>query len=301
MPLSYTVEDTPWRGRVKGYLLGWLGVGFMFPALLVCNLGQSASMLLAPFSRKAVRLINRGLANWWWGQCVHLARRFLKVEVRITGDDVPADEEAIVVCNHQSMSDIPVLFELAYRKGRLGDLKWYVKDILKYVPGIGWGMVFLDCLFVKRNWTEDKESIEATFRRIVRNKVPVWVVSFAEGTRITPAKAAASRGYAVAHGLPELEHVMLPRTKGFVATVEGLGHHLDAIYDVTIGYVHSIPTLWQFARGLAPEVNLHVQRFGVADLPQGGDRLATWLVERYAAKDRLLDEYYRTGAFPSAS
>lgn len=45
----------------------------------------------------------------------------------------------------------------------LGDMKWMVKDIIKYVPGVGWGMLFLDCIFVKRDWTTDKESIRKTF------------------------------------------------------------------------------------------------------------------------------------------
>ena len=61
------------------------------------------------------------------------------------------------------MADITFLMDFAYRKGRLGDMKWMVKDIIKYVPGVGWGMLFLDCIFVKRDWTTDKESIRKTF------------------------------------------------------------------------------------------------------------------------------------------
>ena len=77
-----------------------------------------------------------------------------------TGDEVPDRENVILVSNHQEMVDIPVLFSFAYAKRRLGDMKFFAKDIIKYVPGFGWGLLFLDCLFVKRNWTSDKEKID---------------------------------------------------------------------------------------------------------------------------------------------
>ena len=227
--------------------------------------------------------------------CVVVARTLYGTRVRIEGDDVPAGENAIVLCNHQSMSDIVVLFELAYRKGRLGDLKWYVKDVLKWVPGIGWGMVFLDCIFVKRDWTRDKDHIRRIFSRIVRDRVSVWVTSFAEGTRLTPAKAGRNRAYAEKMGLPVFRHVMLPRTKGFVATLEGLEGHLDAVYDVTIGYAHAIPTLTDWTKGYVPEVHLHVRRFPLSELPGDEQGRADWLVERYVAKDELLDGFYLKG------
>ena len=33
--------------------------------------------------------------------------------------------------------------------------------------------------------------------------------------------------------MPEPQHTLLPRTRGFVATVQGLRSRLDAVYDVT--------------------------------------------------------------------
>lgn len=43
---------------------------------------------------------------------------------------------------------------------------------------------------------------------------------FAEGTRLTEAKRQASVEYARANGLPELNHHLLPRSKGFSMTVQ---------------------------------------------------------------------------------
>lgn len=286
--------------RLRGRLLGSFAFIVLFPPLLVINLLQTLSVVVLPFSRATFRRFNRFAANLWWGWCVLGMRRLHGIQVEITGDDVPAGDDAIVLCNHQSMSDIPVLFELAWRKGRLGDLKWYVKDVLKYVPGIGWGMLFLDCLFIKRAWTADKDKIRATFRRIVSDRVPIWIVSFAEGTRLTPAKAERGRAYAADNGLPSLHNVLLPRTKGFVATLEGLGDHADSIIDCTIGYHDGTPTLWQWTQGYVPRVSLHVRRFDVAALPADEAGRAMWLVERYVEKDQLLAGFEETGRFPGA-
>jgi len=294
--------STSFSRRLRGWLLGSAISLILFPGLILINLVQTMSVILLPFSRSAFRKINRGCADLWWGGCATGVRRIQGVQVEIIGDEVPGDDNAVVLCNHQSMSDIPVLFTLAQPRDRLGDLKWYVKDVLKYVPGIGWGMLFLDCLFIKRNWTADKDKIRGTFHRIVSDRVPVWIVSFAEGTRFTPAKAERSRSYAEDKGLPILRHVLLPRTKGFVATLEGLGDHADAVLDCTIGYPDGVPTLWQWIKGAAPRVSLHVRRFEVDTLPADDAGRAAWLMERYVEKDRLLAGFHkdRSGSFTSS-
>ena len=205
----------------------------------------------------------------------------------------------IVLSNHQDMPDITFLMAFARSKGRLGDLKFFVKQPIKYVPGVGWGMVFLDCLFVKRNWTADRDSVERTFARLNGDKVPVWLVSFVEGTRITPVKLAASREYARSNGLTPPEHTLVPRSKGFVASVQGLRDSLDAVYDVTIGYPDGVPDLWQYARGFAKVAHLHVRRYAIAELPESPQELAAWLHDRFREKDRLLAGFYSDGAFPA--
>ena len=110
---------------------------------------------------------------------------------------------------------------------------------------------------------------------------------------------ARSQSYADEQGLPRLEHLLLPRTKGFVATVQGLGDHLDAVYDATIGYESGFPTLWQWAKGYVRRVHLHVRRFPRGDLPQTDEELAQWLYTRYQEKDALLARYYESGVLES--
>ena len=207
-------------------------------------------------------------------------------------------EDALLIANHQQMPDIPAIMKLAKTKDRLGDLKFFVKKQLKWAPGVGWGMQFLDCPFIDREWSSDSANIRRTFSKLVDNQVPMWLVSFVEGTRATLPKLEASREFARSRGLAETRHVQVPRTKGFTASVQGLRGHVTAVYDLTIGYEEGVPTLWQYLKGLVGRVHLHVRRLPIEELPETDEGLRQWLLERFVEKDRLMENYYQTGKFP---
>ena len=298
MPLKPLPEPLSKLERFLGFIRGSIVSVFLFSTLLAFNLVQTASLVIKLFSQTAFRRANRWMANLWLSWCAIGAEKIYRIKFVMSGDDVPERENAIVVLNHQDMADIAVLFTFARSKKCLGDLKWFVKNILKYVPGVGWGMLFIDCLFVKRNWTDDHEHIQRVFDKILYSHVPLWLMIFAEGTRVSPSKIINSQQYAKKCGFKPLQHVLVPRTKGFVATVQALHGHVQAIYDVTIGYIEGVPTLWQWIKGYVQRVNVHVRRFPMEDLPVGREAMSTWLVKLYEDKDALLDTYYRIGVFP---
>jgi 1-acyl-sn-glycerol-3-phosphate acyltransferase len=286
--------------RLFRFLTGVCGGVFLAVSLLAINLFQVASLVILPFSREKFRAFNRFCADTWWSWFVIYTERFQRVQVVFTGDAIPRDENAIVVANHRDYSDIAMLLCLGARKGRLGDMKWFVKDVLKYLPGAGWGMLFLDCIFVKRNWTADRDSVEKTFAKINRHNIPIWLVSFLEGTRLTAKKLEASQRHMAGLNLEPTRHVMYPRTKGFVASVRGLGGHIQAVYDVTIAHEGAVMKLYELVKGNPRNVHLHVRRFPVHDLPEGDSALADWAVGLFAGKEKLLQQFEETGAFPAS-
>ncbi len=298
MPLA------PLISKERGFCRFWLNtratiVSALGMALLfVVNGLQVASLIVLSFSRRSFRRINRWCADTWWGLCVRGAEKFNGTRILISGDEMPMEENAVVVANHQQMPDITTIMALAKSRNRLGDLKFFVKDIIKWVPGIGWGMLFLDCVFVKRNWASDAEHIERTFRRLVDNRIPLWLVSFVEGTRARLSKIEASREYAQLKGLPELKHLLIPRTKGFAATIEGLREHITAVYDITIGYEKGVPTLWQYIKGSVKRIHVHVRCFPIEEISQLDEEIRQWLLDRWVEKDALLEYFYTHGFFP---
>ena len=299
MPLDPLREPASRTQRAVATFRGTVLAIFGFVTLILANLVQLLSLVLLPFSRSAFRRMNRWCANTWWGLCVVGAEKLNGTRIIITGEDLPVRENAILVANHQQMPDIPAIMKLAKTKGRLGDLKFFVKKQLKWAPGVGWGMQFLDCPFIDRDWASDQEQIQNTFAALVDNRVPVWLVSFVEGTRATRKKLEASREFARSRGLAKTNHVQVPRTKGFTASVQGLRSHITAVYDLTIGYEVGVPSLWQYVKGLVKRVHVHVRRFPIEDLPETEEGLRDWLLEHFVEKDRLLEHYYETRGFPA--
>ena len=299
MPLPPLKDDAGFATRLARNIRALPLTAAGFASLIAFNGAQTASLAVRPFSRRAFWRFNRWCADTWWGWCVIASEKFNRVKIIVTGEDLPTDENAIVVSNHQQMPDITTLMALARSKGRLGDLKFFVKKALKWVPGVGWGMQFLNCPFLERDWTADRARIARTFETLVHERIPIWLVSFVEGTRVTEDKVRASAEWAMARGLEATRHVLIPRTKGFVASVEGLGDHLNAVYDVTIGYVGGVPTLWQYITGRVQQIHVHVRRFPAEELPRFEAELKQWLLDRFYEKDALLEHFYATGSFPS--
>ena len=138
---------------------------------------------------------------------------------------------------------------LAVRAGMLGRCRYFAKKEIVYtIPIFGFAFWALGMILVSRNWTQDHARIEyvpcpsypsyvdfshrysgsrltgsrEAFSRVKRNKHATWIVLYPEGTRRTPQKILAAQAYARQHGKTELQRVLLPRTKGFVATVQGM-------------------------------------------------------------------------------
>lgn len=285
--------------HIWGIVCGLVACFILAGSLLVANCGQMLSVLFIPFSKKTFREANRWLSDAWCGLVGTVARGFYGTKLIITGEAIPNAENAIVIINHQEMADITYMWMYARQKERLGDLKWFVKNVLKYVPGVGWGMLFLDCLFVKRDWTKDRDSIEQTFSTINDEKLPFWLMLFAEGTRFNHEKVPKSQEIARKKGVEPFQHVLFPRPKGFTSSVQGLRDNIKAVYDITIGYYDGIPTLWQYLKGTHTTAHIHVRRFPMAELPEEPEELNRWLIDRYREKDALLEEFFVNKAFPS--
>ena len=279
--------------KIRAYILAL----FIFLPVLVINIPQILTLLVKPFSQRSYRQINRYFADRYWAYLVYMVETVNGIEVSFSGDKLPDDDNALLLPNHQNIADIPILLSLAKRKQRLGDMKWFMKSIIKFIPGPGFGMLFLDGIFLKRNWLDDESMIMRTFSKIHRFNVPIWLVAFLEGTRITPEKLKASQAFAKSRGLTIPERVMIPRTKGFVATIHGLKNHLDAVYDITIAYPQGIPSLWQMIMGDVKKVCVDVRRTPISSLPDSDQGLERWVMECFLEKEKRLNGFDKNGRF----
>jgi len=241
------------------------------------------------------------VADWYW----HYLTAFIEVwgrwKIVFSGDRLPVNEDAIIIANHRWFLDWLMIFQLAIRKGMLGCCKLFAKDSIRWVPGIGWGIWMLDYIFLKRDWNRDSESINRTFHNLKERNLPFWLVSHIEGTRLSPLKLKQSHEFAKKKDLPILNNVLIPRSKGFAATVQALQDTAGAVYDLTIVYNdgRTQPSMPSIAFRLGGRVNIHVRRYKIEDIPKDDAGINSWLIERWAEKDKLIDHFLKHGNFPN--
>ncbi|KAJ5042108.1 uncharacterized protein L3040_004666 [Drepanopeziza brunnea f. sp. 'multigermtubi'] len=223
--------------------------------------------------------------------------------ITFSGLPVPANESAIVIANHVSWTDFYMIQALAIRAGMLSRCRWFAKIELRWVPLLGWGIWAMGMPMVSRQWTKDKKELDRVFAGITVRKWPTWLISFSEATRYTPQKAEQAREWCKANNRPIPKHLLYPRTKGFVTTVQHLrkAKHVKAVYDMTIAYEQNnkfleAPTIWESLScgGLSSKrgykFHVHLRRFAVEDLPETDEELAKWLETRWVEKGEYLDE-----------
>eukprot|EP01027_Heterolobosea_sp_BB2_P009591 GEZU01014123.1.p1 GENE.GEZU01014123.1~~GEZU01014123.1.p1 ORF type:complete len:327 (+),score=111.06 GEZU01014123.1:75-1055(+) len=282
-----------------------LGLGC--PILMEVFLFNIIQVLTFPLSKifvKPIIRLNCWMAGTVWRNFQYIFEPIDGIEMVYSGDKLPDRENAIVFSNHRSFTDFMMLHSLAQRKNMQNNCKYFAKDSLKYIPGFGWGIYLMGMIMIKRDWLRDQKRIEAAFANIKQNRVPVWLISFLEGSRLTQKKLEKSQEYAKKKDLPVFQNVLLPRTKGFIATVGALrGSHVKYVYDLTLGYGKDVPTIWNIlSRSYkGRKLHIHVRRFAIADLPTSDDELAKWCYARFKEKDELLTNLNKTGSFDKST
>jgi 1-acyl-sn-glycerol-3-phosphate acyltransferase len=213
-------------------------------------------------------------------------------------ESIPFKESAFIISNHRSFGDWIFIHAVAIRRGMLGYCRYFSKDSVKWIPFFGWGIRMMGMIMLKRNWTQDWKRIMDTFGLYTRHVLPLWLVSYSEGSRWTVKKAAACQEYARLNDRHSPDYVLLPRTRGFVTSIKALRDRLKAVYDFTLVYhkgrKNVMPPIYAFLFGWLGdyEFDLYIQRYPIESLPSDEDALSDWLHDRFVEKDRLLKSIY---------
>ena len=256
--------------------------------LIPANVAQLCSLSILPFSRRWFTQINMIIKHLYCATAVRIAV-ICGNRLVVTGDS-PRQENSIIFANHQTMCDVLLIWLWCLPSDTVSRLTWFAKEPLKNLPGIGWGLRFINTVFVKRDWSRDADSIRRTFAKIRMGNLPTSLVIFPEGTRMKPDKFAASQAYAMRKGLPVLQHVLLPRGKGVHASLQGLEDHIQAVYDLTIIYEGVPPSIAKiFIKG-GYTVRFHAVRYDIKSVPTRERDLNAWLMNIFIEKDKLMAE-----------
>ncbi|MBW1898503.1 MAG: acyltransferase [Deltaproteobacteria bacterium] len=223
------------------------------------------------------------------------------------------NEWYIVISNHQTWVDIPVLQTIFL--GRIPFLKFFLKKELIWVPMLGISWWALDFPFMKRYSQEflrkyphlKGKDIEITRKACQKFKTkPVAVMNFMEGTRFTKTKKEKQNS--------PYKHLLKPKAGGIAFVFSSMGEHLNSIVDVTIAYPEGIRNFWEFMCGKVTHIKVRVQTRPITqDLlgdyfndPVFRENFQIWVNELWEKKDNEIGEMLlhnpevRSEPFPKA-
>lgn len=275
---------------------------FMVSGVIV-NVLQLCTLPLWLVSKRLARKVNVRLGYCIMSQMVALLEWWSATECTLYTDPksypLYGKENAIVVLNHNFEIDFLCGWTFCDRFGILGSSKVLAKKELAFVPIIGWMWYFLEIVFCKRKWEDDRKTVAESLQNLRDYPENFWFLLYCEGTRFTPKKHEISMQVAESKGLPKLKYHLLPRTKGFWVTVQNLRGNAVAVYDSTLNFRNNeSPTLLGVLSGRKYHADLYVRRIPLDTVPEDEAECAAWLHKLYQEKDSFQEHYAQTGRFP---
>ena len=240
---------------------------------------------------------------WWWTG----GNRWMIKKLDLISPNInwKSEEEAsnrnwyLVISNHQSWTDIILLQSYLY--GHLPPLKFFTKQQLIWVPGIGLAMYVLGFPYVKRV-TKAQIRANPKLRNADRDNIkqacegfknhPTSILNFLEGTRRTPSKQNAQSS--------EFQHLLKPKIGGIEYVIKDMGDYLHKMIDVTIVYPDGTPSFWEFLTGQCKSVEFIVNHHDIPpevlvdDDIERRSALASWIKGIWLSKDRLIDDLLKS-------
>jgi 1-acyl-sn-glycerol-3-phosphate acyltransferase len=221
---------------------------------------------------------------------------FTRIQWQVEGLAGPRrDGNYLVLCNHQSWVDIPVLQKVFNR--RIPFLRFFLKSQLIWVPLLGPAWWALDFPFMKRYSKEtlarhpelQGKDREATRRACEKfRQLPVSVMNFAEGTRFTGAKHDAQAS--------PYRQLLRPKAGGVAFVLDAMGEALHAILDVTIVYPGCRPSMMDLISGRVGAIRLQVRELPIDAALRGDyendavfrERFQIWINALWSDKDHRI-------------
>ena len=203
-------------------------------------------------------------------------QQIIGIELIIVGE-ASSDVAPIVICNHQSWFDIPLIQDVISRRGPM--LKFLVKQELVWVPIIGWICLVLN--FPRLNRSKQSGARKADFSIIEKTTKAHGkegaLLIFPEGTRFTLNKHQSQRS--------PYERLLKPKAGG-LRVIKNNTHPSTPLVDITIDYGDVKPNIWRCLHGDPRQIRITIEHFSLAEL----DNLEQWLNNRWHEKDAILKQ-----------
>lgn len=239
------------------------------------------------------------------------------------GDEIEriVDDKALVMINHQSTSDVPLI--MAAFDGRCRNVMW-IMDRMFMRTNFGIVSWFHKDFFISSGKHRREQSLVDLTTHLNEVYMPcqrTWILLFPEGGFLRKRREIC-RKFALKNNLPLLENTTIPRVGAVQNVVATIGpsrakslsngnanrihtpcpdKSLKWIVDLTIAYPNGNPLdIMTIFWGNAPpcQTVFHYRCYPISEMPTDGELIKQWVYDRYIEKDALLATYYSTGRFP---
>lgn len=197
------------------------------------------------------------------------------IHIEIDGA-LPDHPAPIVVANHQTWFDIPILQYVVCWNGPI--LKFLIKRQLIWVPIVGWICYVLNFPRLNRGvGTDAREKDYAAIQQASNtlNTERGALLIFAEGTRFTADKHRNQSS--------PYRHLLNPKPGGLKISLETTSPDTPVV-DVTIDYQGGDTNFWRCLHGANKQIRVVIRTFRAGDISDA----RSWLESRWQEKDQQL-------------
>lgn len=237
------------------------------------------------------------IAEFWIGVNNTIMKLTQRIDVNVQGmEGLKYEGWYLVVSNHQSWVDIPILQRLFNRK--IPFLKFFLKQQLIWVPMLGMAWWALDFPFMKRYSKEflakhpemKGKDLETTKHACEKFKyTPVSVMNFVEGTRFTQQKHDQQKS--------PYKNLLKPKAGGAAFVLSAMSGHIRTMLDVTLIYHQKQNGFWDFLCGRIKQITINVRTIPIPmDMCDGDyendpvfrEKFQNWIGTIWQDKDNLI-------------
>ena len=252
----------------------WVAINLLLGFLLVLPVSIISLLIPLPIvSRAAYYVVDKIYRNAvrldsFWMQGV--------VGIQLIVKGAPNKDKApVVICNHQSWFDIPLVQEVITGKGPL--VRFLIKREIVWIPIIGWICLALNFPRLQRNKRSDsRPSDYSIIQKESKNHGDAEgaLLIFPEGTRFTEHKRTKQNA--------PYQHLLKPKAGG----LKMIQQHADpdtSLVDITINYHQKHVHIWNCLHGDPRKITITIEHFKLCDI----EDVERWLNNRWKEKDKL--------------
>lgn len=255
--------------------------------------------LLSPSKglRKLNYLAVRQMASNW-AACVNwVFKNLTPIKITFSGQEaLRKNESLLVLSNHQTWVDIPVLMQTL--QGKTPFYTFFLKKELIWLPLIGLACWALEFPFVRRYTRAQVEAnpelkgkdLAITKKACQRLEgIPVALINFVEGTRFTPVKHQQQKS--------PYKHLLKPKAGGVAFAIAAMGPQLASYLNITLVYPGVKPNFIDLLAGRVKEVKVFIEKHPLPQEFFSGNyqedpafkaEFQQWISQIWQKKDQLI-------------